>query len=163
MRSLLVHEGWQRHPDLPKGWHYRGGDKMRANGGKSYGHSFVNEFGEKFASLKAAVEFLMKSDGNEAALEKLSKFSKTPNILRQNVSKLKRQPDIEEKILDNPPKKQKKEALPKNPVAEAVSSKFEEEESLPKGWKIRRLHKAGVGEVPSCLESIILLRKVRVY
>ena len=150
MRSMLVHEGWQVDPSLPKGWHFRNGDRLRANGGKSYGHSFVNEFGEKFPSLKAAVEFLMRTNpADEDTLDKLSKFSKVPNMVRQEMTKHKKRAKIEEKSEEaNPAKKQKKEvkAAAKKSV-EAVSSKWENEDSLPEGWKMRRLHKAGVGEV----------------
>ena len=150
MRSMLVHEGWQVEASLPKGWHYRKGDRLRANGGRSYGHSFVNEFGEKFPSLKAAVEFLMRTNPeDEDTLDKLSKFSKLPNMVRQEMTKHKKRAKIEEKSEEgNPAKKQKKDvkAAAKKSV-EAVSSKWENEDSLPEGWKMRRLHKAGVGEV----------------
>ena len=60
----------------------------------------------------------------------------------------------------NPSKKQKKEvkAAAKKSV-EAVSSKWEDEDSLPEGWKMRRLHKAGVGEVI----HISLIKKFYVF
>ena len=152
MRNMLGHEGWHEDPSLPKGWHYRKGDKLRANGGKSYGHSFVNEFGEKFPSLKAAVEFLMKTNPeDEDAFNKLNKFSKIPNIVRQDIIKFKKRTKNEtqqEESTENLPKRQRKELkAPPKMTNEAVNSKWEDEDSLPEGWKMRRLHKAGVGEV----------------
>ena len=140
MRSCLVHEGWETNPVLPKNWLFKKGSNTREKGGAKYGYAFVTHLGDKLMSVRTAIEYVMKnSPEKNEDIRKLGTLSrqgsKTVAVVHNSLSK----PRKCEKLLNDDVKPSIQE--------EQLNTKWLEDDSLPEGWRLRRVQRAGVGEV----------------
>jgi len=133
MRALLGHEGWQASQHLPNNWRMR-----RSKKGARQSYTFITGEGEELRSIKLAVEFLTRQgpSGREAAT-RLARVSTSP--ARPPAGPGQARGHLLKKAS---PGRQKA------PVrAGGEEREWVVDSTVPEGWRYRRVHKPGVGEV----------------
>ena len=140
MRGCLVNEGWETNPALPENWLYKKGSNTREKGGAQYSYTFVTHLGEKLMSIRAAIEYMYKNSP-----EKTQDIRKLSTLSRQGFNVIR-------VIKDPKSKKTKSEQLLKDCDEPSIQDKpldanWLEDESLPEGWRLRRVHQRWFGEV----------------
>ena len=110
------------------------------------GLKFVNELGEKFESIRAAIENVkIKNPANLVDIQKLCKFTRMPNVgkeLERTVAAKKCEKEIDESKESErgcviPPKNKKNEKVKLSEVKQPTDDGWREDDLLPKGWKTK--------------------------